>query len=546
MSPVIVEGITGPFAFRQELRTFLKDKDVTNLFHLALARMMSIEQTDARSWSQIAAIHGRPFIAYDNFHSLPKLASPFVALMEQLLGGHVKSIASEFVDPAQRKRYTEAAERFLLPYWDWAFESTLPEILASQDKVTCELPNGQIEEIDNPLYSYRFLYSYNSYGDGLQIDDCVVGSVESNGSASHHRRFKCRLIARSPPKYTRKELGNDTLAMLQPSYSRQSLDSLESLHNQMHLLVGMDGRMGEVEFAAFDPLFWLHHANVDRIFALWQGVFFPTTFQEIPTNYLAMNPEEWITPKESRDGTYTRSKGDMEDEKSPLTPFRKTSDSFWISDEVRSLDVFNYSYPELVEIRDLSHEERASRVRVVVNALYSPVRSSNHIVSCPSTRVNDIPALLSPVEVDPQITSSEQWAAIVEVQKYGLAKGFLIHVFLDQIPENVSSWSTHPDLVGTHCIFAPNIALTGCARCHSANALGLIVHGSLPLSSTISKLMDSGALSSMNEGQIVPYLDNHLQCAVQTIDGKVVDKAAVPGLKLTIKGIPASLPSDSH
>ncbi|KIJ30584.1 hypothetical protein M422DRAFT_214484 [Sphaerobolus stellatus SS14] len=521
--------------------------------------MMSIEQTDARSWFQIAAIHGKPFIAYDNVgeigshggyccHSsilFPSWHRPFVALMEQLLGGHVKSIASEFVDPAQRKRYTEAAERFRLPYWDWAFESTLPEILASQDKVTCELPNGQIEEIDNPLYSYRFLYSYNSYGDGLQIDDCWEAwkaTVRHPTTAdSNARCYNLLTLVKGYIRFSHDGAGDET------EVGQDSLDSLESLHNQMHLLVGMDGRMGEVEFAAFDPLFWLHHANVDRIFALWQ----------------AMNPEEWITPKESRDGTYTRSKGDMEDGKSPLTPFRKTSDSFWISDEVRSLDVFNYSYPELVEIRDLSLEERASRVRVVVNALYSPVRSSNHIVSCPSTRVNgayyefyfkrtvpnvaiDIPALPSPVEVDPQITSSEQWAAIVEVQKYGLAKGFLIHVFLDQIPENVSSWSTHPDLIGTHCIFAPNIALTGCARCHSANALGLIVHGSLPLSSTISKLMDSGALSSMNEGQIVPYLDNHLQCAVQTIDGKVVDKAAVPGLKLTIKGIPASLPSDSH
>lgn len=40
------------------------------------------------------------------------------------------------------------------------------------------------------------------------------------------------------------------------------LDSIESIHNQMHVLGGDTGHMGEVDYAAFDPIFWLHHANV--------------------------------------------------------------------------------------------------------------------------------------------------------------------------------------------------------------------------------------------------------------------------------------------
>lgn len=45
-------------------------------------------------------------------------------------------------------------------------------------------------------------------------------------------------------------------------------DSLEALHGQIHGLVGggtgirMGGHMGIPDFAAFDPIFWLHHANV--------------------------------------------------------------------------------------------------------------------------------------------------------------------------------------------------------------------------------------------------------------------------------------------
>jgi tyrosinase len=43
---------------------------------------------------------------------------------------------------------------------------------------------------------------------------------------------------------------------------------LEDLHNQVHVWVG--GTMNEIPIAAFDPLFWAHHAMIDRIWSLWQ------------------------------------------------------------------------------------------------------------------------------------------------------------------------------------------------------------------------------------------------------------------------------------
>jgi tyrosinase len=42
---------------------------------------------------------------------------------------------------------------------------------------------------------------------------------------------------------------------------------LEQVHNNVHLAVG--GEMGTSTSPA-DPIFWLHHANVDRLWALWQ------------------------------------------------------------------------------------------------------------------------------------------------------------------------------------------------------------------------------------------------------------------------------------
>lgn len=43
---------------------------------------------------------------------------------------------------------------------------------------------------------------------------------------------------------------------------------LEDVHNGVHVWVG--GTMSIVPLAAFDPIFWAHHAMIDRLWYLWQ------------------------------------------------------------------------------------------------------------------------------------------------------------------------------------------------------------------------------------------------------------------------------------
>jgi tyrosinase len=43
---------------------------------------------------------------------------------------------------------------------------------------------------------------------------------------------------------------------------------LEQLHNRVHGWVG--GHMGQIAYAAFDPIFWAHHGMIDRVWRLWQ------------------------------------------------------------------------------------------------------------------------------------------------------------------------------------------------------------------------------------------------------------------------------------
>ncbi|MGH8086421.1 MAG: tyrosinase family protein [Lysobacter sp.] len=49
----------------------------------------------------------------------------------------------------------------------------------------------------------------------------------------------------------------------------RALDS--GVHGNIHVLVGTAENMGRVPFAARDPLFWVHHANIDRLWASWNA-----------------------------------------------------------------------------------------------------------------------------------------------------------------------------------------------------------------------------------------------------------------------------------
>ena len=41
------------------------------------------------------------------------------------------------------------------------------------------------------------------------------------------------------------------------------------LHGNVHVGVGTQTNMGQIPFAANDPIFWMHHCNIDRLWASW-------------------------------------------------------------------------------------------------------------------------------------------------------------------------------------------------------------------------------------------------------------------------------------
>ena len=88
----------------------------------------------------------------------------------------------------------------------------------------------------------------------------------------------------------------ESFSCVSPGGQAETANNIESIHNTIHYSVGGYGHMTYPEVAAFDPVFWFHHANVDRLFAMWQ----------------TLNPDTYIEPTRNTYGSYYEPVGFMD------------------------------------------------------------------------------------------------------------------------------------------------------------------------------------------------------------------------------------------
>lgn len=71
-------------------------------------------------------------------------------------------------------------------------------------------------------------------------------------------------------------------------HSPGTTGSLEATpHGSMHSAVGGDGWMSAFNTAALDPIFWLHHANIDRLWEVWR--------RRDPARHTNPTERDWLT-----------------------------------------------------------------------------------------------------------------------------------------------------------------------------------------------------------------------------------------------------------
>ena len=181
------------------------------------------------------------------------------------------------------------------------------------------------------------------------------------------------------------------------AFDQGQFNSIENVHNAIHVLVGGSGYMAMIPCSAFDPIFWLYHTNVDRLVAIWQALYL----------------DSWAsTSQVNSAGTYTDEPGAPEDDNTStffmflptrianlgvdgimltvvfvaLTSFHSDSiRGLFTSYSVRYTRSFGYTYPEVVDW-DISATDLTSNVRAKFNALYGSTPSTDIKARAPSTK----------------------------------------------------------------------------------------------------------------------------------------------------------------
>ncbi|KAL7947460.1 hypothetical protein V8C42DRAFT_363848 [Trichoderma barbatum] len=565
-APIVVSRLplasNGSIPLRLEIRDVKADRYRWDLFILALSMFQSVGQDDPLSYYQVAGIHGVPFVTWNGVgpaagasqsgycpHSsvlFPTWHRPYLALYEQELYKLADAISRMFNNVTERLLYMQAASDFRMPYWDWASpapagQSHFPDVFWNST-MTQYGPNG-VQVIRNPLYSYSFhpldedaliWPPLRRWNETKRAPNTDISELEP---PSMNDEVNAALLAKLPEIQQRlyilfssyhefDSFSNKNYAI---SQNLSHLDSIEAVHDIVHIYGGSRGHMTYVPLSSFDPLFFLHHAMTDRLISMWQ----------------LLNPTAWITPQVSGETTYTALKGTMQNSSTPLTPFMSSIDgTFWDSDMSRTTEVFGYAYGDT---SSLSGDAESSRNKLIrkINKWFgknSPAmirvksqgqhrRPSGVWKGNPGTKGFQ-PGFKADAKNDATDGHYTEWIANVHVNHGALDGSFSIYFFAGQPPNNVGDWGNAAKLIGSVGIFT----MSGMSGSHAK------ISGTVPLTMSLMRLVGLGAVQDLEPSSVVPFLQTTLHFRIASIDSKEVYPEQVAGLYIGISSSRVRLP----
>lgn len=216
----IVRHKTGAVRVRKNIRQ-LSTEELNDL-RKAFEGLYAISEqviADDRGYQWISGVHGLPvpfFCQHGNLN--------FVTWHRAYL--------YEF-----EKRLQDIVPSVMLPYWDWASETSIE--------------GGMPEAVTAETY----------------VD--AAGDAKPNPLNSAFSQVTGQNTRRDPsPASDLQFLADGVADAMAATVFTDFSQLLESPHGGLHVWVG--GDMGRVPTAAYDPIFWLHHCNVDRQWWQWQ------------------------------------------------------------------------------------------------------------------------------------------------------------------------------------------------------------------------------------------------------------------------------------
>lgn len=216
-------SLATPVRFRRNVARLTADQ--LRLLRDGFSAMMRL--TDDRGYQRWAGIHGLPLpISCANAHGTPLFLPWHRAYLYRF-------------ERALRDQVPQA----MLAWWDWRTPA------GQRGRIPAALAESTVGGQPNPLSSARVSQ--------LALDEGRRAGV--NVAPQTQRRPSTDLPLPTPEEIE---------GLVSIRHFGTFSDRLDSIHGTIHMWVG--GHMSRIPFAAYDPIFWAHHAMVDRLWRIWQ------------------------------------------------------------------------------------------------------------------------------------------------------------------------------------------------------------------------------------------------------------------------------------
>lgn len=226
------------------------------LYRAAIAAMRqrdeelgNLDGTDPLSWEGQANIHEES-CPHGNWFFLPWHRA-YLIYFESIIQFWAKRAGD--AGNAEVKAILDQGHQFALPYWEWS-RMKMPDFMLKDDVFNIsnwKKPDGSIlysARSENPQFEESFMGA-NRLSELMKVTDF---EIFGSGYSPKQRRF-------------------GSFGMLEGVF-----------HNNIHGAVG--GEMIDLN-SPRDPIFWMHHANVDRLWAEWQGIMGANAYPSIPDDF---------------------------------------------------------------------------------------------------------------------------------------------------------------------------------------------------------------------------------------------------------------------
>ncbi|UII31193.1 tyrosinase family protein [Fulvivirga ulvae] len=180
------------------------------------------------------------------------------------------------------------ANQFSLPYWDYTDQGDMPKpfTVKSYTFETVKLVENPLYEIGrSPTLMDREPIDYSS-SDSIAVT-LPDGSVKNLCIKTMEQALDVNDFLSLPDVSEFSRGLEDRMHNVMHDYIGGAVDSLDLTHDLYNRIYQSTksgfGLMGQIPSAGFDPIFFLHHSNVDRMFAAWEATYGPITIEDMNT-----------------------------------------------------------------------------------------------------------------------------------------------------------------------------------------------------------------------------------------------------------------------